>query len=475
MESILSMSATILAQKIASQEVTSLQATETYIAHIQRFNPKLNLMVEERFHSAREEAKEKDQMIQNGRAKGKLFGVPVSVKESFFVKGMKTTSGLPSRKNCIDSEDAQVIKYLKEEGAIILGKTNTPTFCFCQETDNTVYGRSNNPWDITRTVGGSSGGEAALIAVGGAAVGIGQDIGGSIRFPAHFNGVIGFKSGDKQVSDHGCYPPFTHPFQIRMLGIGAFAKSVADAQLIHEIISELPMNAQDLSRFTYIIPKPHSALPIQHKTAETIENIFQFFSKQGTVIREQPPFLLESALWWQLIMSVDGAQGLIDIAANSKISVIIKEFLRAQLGMNHTLHPFLTWAILGARMFQPSPKQWKELEKELAQASAEVDVFLRKRILILPVYHSPAGHHGKVYQEIFSIRKTFRRYMPYISYANTFGLPSLSIPVSEDPNGMPIGVQLITSAGQEHALFIAGEQLEKSFRGYQRCTYYDHE
>ncbi|MBO1914857.1 amidase, partial [Microvirga sp. 3-52] len=99
--------------------------------------------------------------------------------------------------------DAELVKKLKSEGAIILGKTNTPELCFCQETDNKLYGRTNNARDTSRTAGGSSGGEAVMISVGGAAAGLGSDIGGSIRFPCHFNGVIGFKSGNSQVSSVG--------------------------------------------------------------------------------------------------------------------------------------------------------------------------------------------------------------------------------------------------------------------------------
>ncbi|MFK4997846.1 amidase family protein [Bacillus sp. N9] len=151
------------------------------------------------------EAEAADLQVNAGNAKGKLFGVPISVKESFHVREMKTTSGLLHRKDMVMTEDAAIVQKLKDEGAIILAKTNTPSLCFCQESDNKLYGRTNNPWDVRKTAGGSSGGEAALIAVGGAAAGIGSDIGGSIRFPSHFNGVIGFKSGRNQVDVGGSF------------------------------------------------------------------------------------------------------------------------------------------------------------------------------------------------------------------------------------------------------------------------------
>jgi Asp-tRNA(Asn)/Glu-tRNA(Gln) amidotransferase A subunit family amidase len=386
---------------------------------------------------------------------------------------MKTTGGLPSRYHHTDEHDAEVVRRLKEEGAIILGKTNTPALCFCQETDNTVFGRTNNPWDLDRTAGGSSGGEGALMAVGGAAVGIGADIGGSIRFPAHFNGVIGFKSGKKQVSAEGNFPSIKDPYQDDMLGIGALAKTVQDAELIHEIITDEPTVPVDMNKIQFLIPPAHPALPMQPETAWQIDQIRDHLSDSYVVHTDLPPYLEESALMWQLIMSVDGGRDLIQVSGSRGIATILYEFLKSRIGIKPILHPYLTWALLGARLFQPNPKQWERMLEELERAKQEICQYLNKRILILPVYHSAAPKHGKLYKEIFSIRKTFLKFMPYISYANTFGLPVLTIPVGTDADGLPISAQLLTAVGQEYALFQAGKYLEKQFRGYIRCTKYD--
>ena len=148
---ILDMDATTLAAKIAGQELTSLEVTEAFIAHLQRIQPQLNCLVEDRFEESRAEARKADQDLANGLAKGRLFGVPISIKESFHVAGMRTTSGLPHRRDLVEEQDAEIVARLKGEGAIILGKSNTPVLCFCQETDNKLYGRSNNPWDPART------------------------------------------------------------------------------------------------------------------------------------------------------------------------------------------------------------------------------------------------------------------------------------------------------------------------------------
>lgn len=186
---LLRIDATTLAEKIKNQEITSTEAVRLYIEHIQKINPALNCFVQDRFEEALKEAKLADEKIRNGESVGKLHGVPITIKDAFDIKGLSTTGGLIHRRDLISDRDAEVVTRLKAEGAIFLGKTNTPVLCFCQETDNKLYGRTNNPWDVARTAGGSSGGEGSLIAAGGAAVGIGSDIGGSIRFPSHFNGV----------------------------------------------------------------------------------------------------------------------------------------------------------------------------------------------------------------------------------------------------------------------------------------------
>src|SRR5690625_3202505 len=165
---LLNLDGTELAALIKDRQITCEEITTTLISHIKNVNSILNAVVEERFDEAIKEAKGKDQNIENINFNEKpLYGVPISIKESFHVKGMKTTGGVYHRKDLIMNKDAVVVEKLKKAGAIILCKTNTPALCFCHETENKLYGRTNNAWDKERTAGGSSGGEAALIGVGG--------------------------------------------------------------------------------------------------------------------------------------------------------------------------------------------------------------------------------------------------------------------------------------------------------------------
>lgn len=469
-KSVLDTDATTLAKQIQNQEISSLHATETYIKHIKSINPQLNCLVEDRYSTAIKEAKLADEQIKLGKNQGRLLGVPISMKECFDVADMKTTGGIPARKNDKRDADSAVVTRLKAEGAIILGKTNTPALCFCQETDNKLYGRTNNPWDVSKTVGGSSGGEAALIAAGGAAIGIGSDIGGSLRFPSHFNGVVGFKSGNSQISYEGGFPSVNIPLQQRMLGVGALSKSVQDAKLINEILSDTITLKKQLDSFEIIMPFRQIHYPINIKTHSLLLTIKKFLEKQFTVHDQQPPYYQASALLWQLIMAIDGAKGTADYALDNPSSTqIVKEYVKEKLFKSSPLHRYLTWSLIGANIFKPNSEQITEIEKTIIEGDHHLSAHLKDRLLILPVYHSAASEHGKVYSELFSIRKTYLQYIPFVSYANVWGLPALIIPIGEDESGMPISIQIIGLIGNEDAIFQLGTLLEEEFRGYKRC------
>ncbi len=471
--SILDMDASELSEKIREGKISSQKATDIYIRHLEHVNPSINCLVEDRFNIARQEAKEADRKLKEGHATGRLFGVPISVKECFHVEGMKTTGGLKHRKNHIVHEDAEVVKRLKAEGAIILGKSNTPSLCFYQETVNPLYGTTNNPWDPSCSSGGSSGGEGALMSVGGAAVGLGADIGGSIRFPSHFNGIIGFKSGNDQVSQNGNYPYIEYEEQQRMLGIGAMGKSVRDARLVNNILGKASDNSSpDLSSFELVIPQFYSC-PLGVETGRLIRTVKEDFEDDFSLQVDEPPLFTESTLIWQQLMSLDGGKALKKhLLVNEKQLSPYIEFIRSKISKSD-VHDYLTWAMIGMRLFQPSKRRLNYIREFLKSGDERLHKYLDRRLIVMPVYHSPAPEHGVLYKELFSIQKTFLRFLPYIAYANVWGLPSLTIPVGESAKGLPISVQIMSRVGNEEALFQFGELLEKRYRGYERCRKYD--
>lgn len=186
-------SAVALAQAIRAGQMTAREAVEACIGRIEACDPVVNAVVQRRFDQARQEADQADDHLAAGQPAGRLHGVPVTVKDQFNVAGLATTVGLASRKDRIEGSDGPLVGRLRQEGAIVLGKTNVFQLLTGWETDNPVFGRTNNPWDLARTPGGSSGGEAAAVAYGGSALGLGGDYGGSIRIPAAFCGVCGLK------------------------------------------------------------------------------------------------------------------------------------------------------------------------------------------------------------------------------------------------------------------------------------------
>ena len=193
MEAITHLSASELAEKIKDRELSAQEVTAAFIQRIETVNDKLNAVVVPLFDDARTQAKEADQKQERGESLGPLHGVPVTIKDQFHVKGVPTTFGVARLRNNVVDEDGPMVAALRGAGAIILGKTNVPQTLGVIETDNAIWGRTNNPWDLTRTPGGSSGGEGAIIAAGGSPLGLGADFGGSVRVPAAWCGIYGIK------------------------------------------------------------------------------------------------------------------------------------------------------------------------------------------------------------------------------------------------------------------------------------------
>ena len=465
--------ATEIAKGIKDRTWTSLEVTEAFISHIENVNQFINVVTETRFAEAIEEAKRADDQIKQGVQVGKLHGVPISMKDNVNVSGMSTILGLPHRKYKKEVEDAYIVQLLKREGAIILCKTNTPALCFYQESENKATGLSRNPWDLSRSVGGSSGGEGAMLAVGGAAVGVGTDIGGSIRFPAHYNGLVAFKSGNDQINAAGILPTFNYPEQHRMLGIGAMGKSVRDAQLLNEIFTGKKRSFVNIDAYQFIIPEKIERIPLHERTEQLVNEVFERINQEFKTSREEPLYFHDSAFVWQKAMSIDGSNQLKPLLSESGKINIVTTYIKEKLFRNTPLSAKLTWAMIGSDMFKTTESELADIRAKIAEADATLNEYLTEKIIILPTYHEAAQKHGKQYGELFSIKKTFMSYIPYISYANSWGLPSLIIPAGKDRDGMPICLQLITKVGQEDALFQFGEWFEENIKGYERCKTYD--
>src|SRR5712675_299110 len=199
-------SASELAEAVRSKKWSSKEIVEAHLDRIAKVNPKLNAVVQLTAEAARKEADEADAALARGEIKGPLHGVPVTIKDTLETAGVICTGGTKGRANFVPKADATAVARLRAAGGIILGKTNVPELAGALETDNLVYGRTNNPYDLTRTPGGSSGGEAAIVAACGSPLGLGTDAGGSIRIPAHFCGLAAIKPTSGRVPRTGQFP-----------------------------------------------------------------------------------------------------------------------------------------------------------------------------------------------------------------------------------------------------------------------------
>ncbi len=230
------LSATEIARRVATGETSALEMVEAHIARIESVNPKINAVVVKRYDAARAEARAIDRRRANGEPLPPLAGVPVTIKECLDLGGTTATFGLPSRATAVSQADEPHVARLRQAGAVILGKTNVAQLLIFVEADNPVYGRTNNPWNLERTCGGSSGGEGAIIAAHGSALGLGTDIGGSCRYPAAFCGIVGFKPTAGRCPDTGRY---SVPIGQQAIAsqVGVLARSVDDVALGLETIN----------------------------------------------------------------------------------------------------------------------------------------------------------------------------------------------------------------------------------------------
>ena len=310
-----------LARLIADGEVSATEAVEAHIARIEAVNPALNAVCWKRYEEARSEARIADQLRASGAQLAPLHGVPITVKECLDLEGSPSTFGLPSRANIPAERDDPYVARLRAAGAIIVGKTNVSQLLFFVEADNPLYGRTNNPWNLERTPGGSSGGQAAIIAAGGSPLGIGTDIGGSNRVPAAFSGIVGMKATAGRLPDQG---RLSMPIGQRAIvsQVGVFARDVVDLGLGLEILNggrspavEPPMPlgdpaGVDLSKLRVACFTDDGVLAACPAARRAVKEAADILRGAGAQVSEwRPPDIGEAVSLIYSLFSADGAAG----------------------------------------------------------------------------------------------------------------------------------------------------------------------
>jgi amidase len=435
-----------LAAQIRRNELTSEAAVSAFLARIDAVNPKLNAVVQIQHEAAMAKAREADLLPREKR--GALHGVPITIKDSLDTAGIISTGGTKGRANYIPPRDATAVARLKAAGAIILGKTNTPDLTMAFETNNLVYGRTNNPFDVTRTPGGSSGGAAAIVAAHGSPLDIGSDTGGSIRVPSHFCGIAGIKPTAGRVSRAGHIIDFAGPCE-SLTHIGPLAKTVDDLALALHIIAG-PDN---------IDPHVVSA-PLGDHTTVAVRNLrVAYFIDLGSLkptaetssCVERALKILEQAGCKHKTIEIPGADDIYNVYTGLIWGDGGAGMARILARWGTTESPLFdrikAATALSSADYSAQYEKFDNWRSQLLHLFADYDV------IICPVNVGPAPLHG-----------TFSR--PAAAYTQLFdltGWPSTVIRAGTSPGGLPLGIQCVAHPWREDLSLAVAKQLETAF------------
>jgi Asp-tRNA(Asn)/Glu-tRNA(Gln) amidotransferase A subunit family amidase len=459
--------AVFLARKIREKKLSPVELVEAHLARIEKANPKLNAFVQVDVEGARRQARAAETAVKKRQELGPLHGVPLSVKSSIEVAGLLCESGSKLRTGAVAARDAPLVARLRRAGAVIMGVTNTPELLMAWETDNLLYGRTNNPWDLSRTPGGSSGGEAAAIAAGMSAGGVGSDGGGSIRVPAHFSGICGLKPTPGRIPATGHFPVSAGPFAL--LGVvGPMARTIDDLKVLFEVMqgpddgdpSAAPVPVRwpkkdDLKRIRVGYFEDDGRTPVTPGTRAAVRTAAEALRRAGFRVEAFRPAGLELArqLWWKLFGVAGGmVLGPLTRGNEARISPILKEFSGwVAAEPSHTGHSLLeTW-----------------LQRDVVRAQ----VFAQMRdypVLLCPVAAISAFRHGERSWRIDGQTVRYLDAWSYSEWFNLLGTPAAVLPVGASPEGLPIGVQIVGRPWKEELVLAVASSLESQTGDWRR-------
>jgi Asp-tRNA(Asn)/Glu-tRNA(Gln) amidotransferase A subunit family amidase len=397
--------------------------------------------------------------------------VPVTVKQTFGMAGRTITAGSRRMPPIPMDHDCPIVRRVRESGAILLARSNTPELTMSHETDNLLAGRTNNPLDGTRTAGGSSGGEAALVAAGASALGFGSDIGGSIRFPAHCCGIVGFKPDSSAVDGRGTFPPDKPPdFGDTLLGFGPMARSVRDARLGFEVLAgrDLPPPAS-VGGLRLLVPSVPVGTIRDAAIARAVARARSILTRAGMRVETADAGDADDLfrLWQRVIVGFSETpmrEHLRD--ANGEAFSLAREAI-ARLAGRPTVWRGVFLALLGMRIVRPSPEALAEAVARTRERRARWrSVLGGDGVLLLPTAGFLAPRHGRA-MLLDNLPGVPGVYVP-LAFANLLDLPAISVPAWPDAAPLPPGVQLVAAPGAEAALLDAAAALEAGFAA-ARC------
>jgi Asp-tRNA(Asn)/Glu-tRNA(Gln) amidotransferase A subunit family amidase len=460
------LSASQIAEQIRLKRVSPVETIKAHFARIEKLNPKINAFVQLNEESALTQARDAEAAVMQGRNLGPLHGVPISIKSSIDAAGMRCEAGTKLRAGHVASTDAPLVTRLRHAGAIVLGMTNTPELLMAWETDNLLYGRTNNPWDLSRTAGGSSGGEAAAIASGCSAGGVGSDGGGSIRVPAHFCGICGLKPTPGRIPATGHYPQSVGPFAL--LGVvGPMARTVPDLKLMFEAMQGLDIgdpgaspvpvhwpSASELKKVRIGYFEDDGRTPVTPETQAAVRQAAEALRSQGIEVQPFRPANLEKIrqVWWKFFGGAGGMLlGPMTRGREADLSPILKEFN----GWVAAEEPHTAQSLLDA---------WIERDLLRIQIFEKMEKF---PVLLCPVASIPAFRHGERSWQVEGKTVRYLDAWSYCEWFNLLGMPGGVVPMTKSLEGLPIGVQIVARPWEEE-LVLAILQVIEEARGSWR-------
>lgn len=450
------LTATEVAALIRQGNVSALDAVNASLDRIGQVNPRLNAVVSMRSDDARRDAERADAAVARGALLGPLHGVPMTIKDSFDTAGLRTTYGTTGRTSFVPASDATVVARLKNAGAILLGKTNTPEFTWSFETNNLVFGRTNNPWDVSLSPGGSSGGSAAIVAAQGVPFDIGTDTGGSIRVPAHFCGVAGLKptAGRVPRTGHAVGP---EGYLESLTHVGPLARSVADLALLYDIIAGPDgrdphvVDAPRPSFQSVVVRGLRIAVHANNgiyapapSVAETVTRAAQALQSAGAEITSDvPPPLREVMQIDDLLYRADGYAWLRRLIERAGTKV-----------PGPDVAPYLEYKALTPAEFSAAIERWDDWRSRMLQWFQPYDA------IVCPVAAFEELAHGAE-----DVEGAYPGFSYTVAY-NMTGWPAAVVRAGTSPNGRPLGVQVIGRPWHEHTVLAIASEVERRLGGY---------
>jgi len=444
-----------MAELIQNRKLSPVELVQAHLDRIERVNPKINAYVQLDAERALAAARAAEHAIMRNEAVGPLHGVPVSIKSSIEVAGMSCEAGTKLRAGYVARGDAPLVSRLRKAGAIILGVTNTPELLMAWETDNLLYGRTNNPWDLSRTPGGSSGGESAAIASGCSAGGVGSDGGGSIREPAHFCGICGLKPTPGRIPATGHFPQSAGPFALTGV-VGPMARTMADLKILFEVMqgpdigdpSAAPVpvrwpDRNDLKKTRIGYFEDDGRTPVTLETRTAVKSAAEALRNAGFEVEPFRPEGLEKAreLWWKYFGIAGGMLlGPMTKGRDGELSPILKEFN--------------SWvAAEPAHTAQSLLESWIQRDLVRMQIFEQMEKF---QVLLCPVASISAFRHGERRWQIEGKTVEYLDAWSYCEWFNLLGMAAATVPIASSGEGLPIGVQIAARPwGEELVLAVA--------------------